>query len=117
VLVGVSHYIAAHLRPYDKMFRYGGEEFLLCLTDTDLSGGQVIVDRLRSELASLQFETKGKGPVGVTVSCGLALLAPELAVERSIDRADKALYAAKEGGRNRVVTWASNLDGEPPAGR
>jgi diguanylate cyclase len=117
VLVGVSHYIAAHLRPYDKMFRYGGEEFLLCLTDTDLSAGQVIMDRLRSELASLQFETNGKGPVGVTVSCGLALLAPELAVERSIDRADKALYIAKEGGRNRVVTWASNLDGEPSAGR
>src|SRR5450759_3243540 len=61
VLVGVARYIMAHLRPYDKVFRYGGEEFLICLPDTDLQAGHEIIDRLREELGSLPFEAGGKG--------------------------------------------------------
>jgi diguanylate cyclase len=49
VLIGFAHYLMAHLRPYDKVFRYGGEEFLICLADTDLGVGHDIMDRLREE--------------------------------------------------------------------
>lgn len=109
VLIGAAHYIMAHLRPYDKVFRYGGEEFLICLADTDLKVGHDIIDRLREELASLPYETNSKETLHVTVSVGLALLDPAVAVEQSIDRADRALYAAKAQGRNRVVDWDASM--------
>jgi diguanylate cyclase len=110
VLVDFAHYVTAHLRPYDKVFRYGGEEFLICLPDADLDTGHEIVDRLREELASLPFQADGGRQFHVTVSLGLTLLDPAIPVEQSIDRADKALYAAKAKGRNRVVTWNASLD-------
>jgi diguanylate cyclase (GGDEF)-like protein len=110
VLIGFARYIMAHLRPYDKVFRFGGEEFLLCLADTDLEAGRVIIDRLREELGSLPNEANGKGPFHVTVSFGLTSLDPDISVEQSIDRADKALYVAKTKGRNRVVRWDVSMD-------
>lgn len=110
VLIGFARYIIAHLRPYDKVFRYGGEEFLICLADTDLETGSVIIDRLREELASLPLEAEGKGTFHVTVSFGLTALDPDITVEQSIDRADKALYVAKAMGRNRVVSWDASMN-------
>lgn len=109
VLIGFARYIVAHLRPYDKIFRYGGEEFLICLTDTDLEAGRAIIDHLREQLASLPFDADGKGTIHVAASFGLAALEPGIAVERSIDRADKALYVAKTTGRNRVVGWDASM--------
>ena len=114
VLIGFAHYIMAHLRPYDKLFRYGGEEFLICLADTDLETGRVIMDRLRDELASLPQNGNEKGPFNVTVSFGLSALDPNLSVEQSIDRADKALYAAKTKGRNCIVSWDASMENCPP---
>ncbi len=111
VLIGFARYVMAHLRPYDKFFRYGGEEFLICLPDTDLQTAGDVIDRLREELASLPFGNGDKGHFQVTVSFGLTLLDPDVAVENSIDRADKALYVAKETGRNRVVKWDASMNG------
>ncbi|MFZ2160278.1 MAG: diguanylate cyclase [Bradyrhizobium sp.] len=113
VLIGFARYVMAHLRPYDKFFRYGGEEFLICLPDTDLQTAGDVIDRLRAELASLSFEDSGKGHFQVTVSFGLALLDPDMPVEKSMDRADRALYVAKEAGRNRVVKWDASMNGVP----
>ncbi len=113
VLVNVAHYIMAHLRPYDKMFRYGGEEFLICLPNTDLQTGHDIIDRLREELSALRYETNEKTIFYVTVSFGLTLLDPDLPVEQSIDRADKALYVAKARGRNRAVAWEASMNASP----
>jgi diguanylate cyclase len=105
VLIDTARYVMAHLRPYDKIFRYGGEEFLICLPDTDIEEGEAIVERLREELASLPHRGEGPEPLTVTVSIGLTTLDPDVPVEQSIDRADKALYVAKATGRNRVVIW------------
>ena len=81
VLISFAQYVMTHLRPYDKVFRYGGEEFLICLPDIDLQKGHGLVDRLRQELGSLPIETEDKQVFHVTVSCGLTLLDPDLSVE------------------------------------
>lgn len=113
VLVGFARYIMAHLRPYDKVFRYGGEEFLIYLPDTNLQTGHGIIDRLHEELGSLPFQAEDRGTFHVTVSFGLTLLDADIAVEQSIDRADKALYVAKTRGRNCVVDWDPSMNEHP----
>lgn len=110
VLIGFARHIMAHLRPYDKLFRYGGEEFLICLPDTDAQAGQGIIDRLREELASLPHNADGMESFHVTVSFGLTLLDPDIPVEQSIERADKALFVAKARGRNLAVTWDASMN-------
>lgn len=110
VLVGCARYLTAHLRPYDRVFRYGGEEFLVCLPDTDALSGRIILDRVREELGSLPYAADGRESFHVTVSMGVAPLDPDLPVEQSIERADKALYAAKAAGRNQVVIWDASMN-------
>lgn len=109
VLVAASHYIIEHLRPYDKVFRYGGEEFLLFMQHTELLHGYDMLERLRAGLASLPIEIEGQQPVYITASFGLVLLDPETTVENSIDCADKAMYEAKAAGRNCVRIWGGSV--------
>lgn len=105
VLTASVHYIIEHLRPYDKVFRYGGEEFLLLMQHTDLVACYDMMERLRVGLASIPIDCNGKTPIHITASFGVALLDPDAPVETSIDRADKAMYAAKAAGRNCVRIW------------
>jgi diguanylate cyclase len=109
VLAESVRYLIKHLRPYDKVFRYGGEEFLLCMPYTELAAGLDRVKELNAGIAALEIDIGGKEPIHVEASFGLALLDPDISVEKSIDRADKALYAAKAAGRNRVVAWDSSM--------
>jgi diguanylate cyclase (GGDEF)-like protein len=109
VLITFARHLTACLRPYDKLFRYGGEEFLLCAVDADLLAGRRILERMRGELAAISHHNPSGGTFYVTVSVGLALLDQDATVEQSIERADKALYAAKAGGRNRIVVWDPSL--------
>ena len=106
VLAGVVRCVMQHLRPYDKVFRYGGDEFLITLPGADLAAGQRVIEHIRDGLASTPVIV---GPAGdsihATASFGLALLEPDVSVEESIDRADKALLAAKVAGRNRARSW------------
>ncbi len=109
VLVAIAHYIQVHLRPYDMIFRYGGEEFLLCLPDADIEIGCEICDRLRSEMATLAHHVNGGPPFQVTLSVGLAMIEADISVEEAIDHADRALLAAKAAGRNRATVWEPSL--------
>ena len=106
VLAGVVRCAVQHLRPYDKVFRYGGDEFLISLPGADLVAGQRVIEHIRDGLAGKPIVV---GPVGnsirATASFGLAMLEPDVSVEESIDRADKALMVAKVAGRNRACSW------------
>lgn len=110
VLAGVVRHAKGHLRTYDRIFRYGGEEFLVVLTGTALQAGHDIMDRLREGLAEAVVTTAKGQAVRVTASCGLTLIDPDASVEDSIGRADSALYAAKAAGRNCVRLWDPGLD-------
>jgi len=109
VLVTFAHHIAQGLRPYDRVFRYGGEEFLVVLPDTNLEEGFDILERLRQELGKLPLEVGAGVPLHVTASFGIAQLDPDLSVEEALERADKALYQAKADGRNRSVVWSEQM--------
>jgi diguanylate cyclase (GGDEF)-like protein len=89
----------------DSVVRYGGEEFLLILPETDLAGGELLAERLRQSLAATPVE-HGKQRIAVTASFGVAsvdfAVQPHTAHINMIAAADDLLYAAKNSGRNRV---------------
>lgn len=109
VLVAFAHHVMARSRPYDKLYRYGGEEFVLCAPNSGETVAYDLVDRLRQGFAEIPFSANGGSEFHVTVSCGIALLDAAIPVEQAIDRADKALYAAKQGGRNRTIIWRPEM--------
>jgi diguanylate cyclase (GGDEF)-like protein len=101
----------AELRDADLLARWGGEEFLILLPDTPLLLARLCVERLRSAVATMPIELAGLGqgtPAGtlrlsITVSGGLAEYFPQESVGELVARADRALYDAKDQGRDRVV--------------
>jgi diguanylate cyclase (GGDEF)-like protein len=109
MLAGTAKALMAMLRPYDVLYRFGGEEFLVSLPNTSVEVARPVVDRLRECVAgtAIQFNSHS---LSITASFGLAALAVGEPVERSIDRADAALYAAKAAGRNRVVIWEAGME-------
>lgn len=86
----------------DLNFRYGGEEFVVLLNKTSLSGAAVIGERIRAAIEETQFKAANKR-FRVTVSIGAASLKPNDNKDRLFQRADKALYQAKKSGKNAVV--------------
>ncbi|MCW5771096.1 MAG: diguanylate cyclase [Rhodospirillaceae bacterium] len=113
VLATVVRHLIAQLRPYDRVFRYGGEEFLVCMPDTTIEGAVEALERIRLSLATLPHKGTGKEPFHVTASAGVVELDGDIPAERSIERADAALYAAKAGGRNRTVAWKDGMRSSP----
>lgn len=110
ILTGAIEYVMQHLRPYDKIFRYGGDEFLLLLPGTELADAEHLIERIRQGFGKVPFVVSADGrPIHATASFGLALLDPDLIVEESIDRADKAVLLAKVTGRNRACSWDPSI--------
>ena len=94
-------------RPADLVARYGGEEFIALLVDTDPEGARMLAERMRDRIEELKIENAGSSVCGyLTVSLGVATIVPNptLKPEDLVDLADRALYASKAGGRNRVST-------------
>ena len=94
--------VAAVLRPYDIFARYGGEEFILFAADIDKESVLRLAERIRLDLAGNEINIKNSS-ITVTASFGIAPAAPDYKLEDAIAFADKALYKAKDEGRNRVV--------------
>lgn len=92
-------------RSGDTVARFGGEEFAIVLPDTDRAGAYELAQRLRQAVEDLRMEHEGSQHCIVTVSVGCATLVPEPGSDANIlmEAADRALYDAKRGGRNRVI--------------
>ncbi len=90
------------LRPTDAVGRYGGEEFVIILPDTDLDAGVEAVQRLQRDLTK-KFFMHNNERILVTFSAGVALRGKEEDQEDLLGRADKAMYQAKQTGKNRVI--------------
>ena len=117
VLRSVARQILQETRPKDRLYRYGGEEFMLLLRDTRLEEGERVATRIAAEITALGLTHSGNPPWGVvTVSAGVASVAPSSAVAgECVANADAALYRSKRSGRNTVATYRSERDTDPAA--
>jgi diguanylate cyclase len=103
VLVSIANILTSSSRPMDIIFRYGGEEFLLYLPGTSISAAKVALERIRLAIEEHRTKTKFAQSVQVTMSFGASILNKDQPIQESINLADKALYQAKQSGRNRFV--------------
>lgn len=93
------------LREIDLICRYGGEEFCILLSESDLEGAVKAAERILHEVSCCPFETR-VGPLNITISIGLASLeGADIGLEELLDQADKALFQAKTAGRNQVACY------------
>jgi diguanylate cyclase len=99
VLRVIAQHLAQHVRGTDFVARYGGEEFVMILTGTDATQASTTADKIRAAIENLGFHFHNK-PVAVTASCGITTFRGDDTPETIFDRADRALYRAKDGGRN-----------------
>jgi diguanylate cyclase len=102
VLQSVAACFKAALRASDFVARIGGEEFAVLLSGLKLADALNIANQVRMAVEGLRFHFRGT-PVRVTVSCGITEIKPDDAYEATFDRADAALYRAKNGGKNLCV--------------
>lgn len=111
VIQEISERIKNSVRGIDLACRYGGEEFLVAMPDTDKNFASVVAERLRNEISQHKVSINGgREEITVTVSIGLSSTEEgpkDDSAQKLIKRADEALYAAKTGGRNRVIMSAA----------
>jgi diguanylate cyclase (GGDEF)-like protein len=113
VLREIAATASAALRQTDCFGRYGGEEFACILTDTSSEGAMITAERIRASIAQLRFPMMDQD-LRVTISIGIADFARNEDTSITFQRADEALYQAKQGGRNRCV--AASVAPEPVPG-
>ena len=100
--------LATNLRSIDMPCRYGGEEFVIAMPNTQAEYAALVAERLRRDVAAAPFQIGGRDPATITASFGVASTGPGIdTVDRLLKRADEALYRAKQAGRNRVVAEAA----------
>ncbi|MDT4291095.1 GGDEF domain-containing protein [Methylomonas sp. MO1] len=100
-LSSLAGWLKDSVRGSDAVFRYGGEEFVILLSDTDIDGATVIAERIRADIESHTL-AYGMDVLNLTASLGIAALKGSDSPESLIKRADAAMYQAKQHGRNRV---------------
>lgn len=101
-LVHLAHVTRETIRPQDSLARYGGEEFVILLPDTSLDEAVMAITRLQRELTRKFFMNKNEKLL-ITFSAGVAEKGTDELAEKTIKRADAAMYLAKRSGKNRVV--------------
>jgi diguanylate cyclase (GGDEF)-like protein len=107
VLRGVAQTLQANLRATDILGRYGGEEFMLILTETDVEEGAVLTEKLRTIVARERFRVDGNPELTVTISIGIAGgVGSRLTSDTLVRDADAAMYSAKSLGRNQTYIFA-----------
>jgi len=106
ILHGIAQLCMKNLRPDDVMGRYGGEEFVILLPDTTSADAKNIAERIRLLIANTPIQTDF-GLISTTISIGIANTenAQSIAIKQLLLKADRAMYRAKQTGRNRVIVW------------
>lgn len=99
VLKEIALILKTEVRLTDVLGRWGGEEFLIICNNTKLEGATLLAEKLRRKIEAYDFKKVGKK----TASFGVSSIDKNMIIEEVLDKADKALYAAKENGRNQVV--------------
>ena len=107
VIISLSKTLQEFTRKSDVVSRWGGEEFVILLPNTDLDGAFTIAQKIRVTVESFSLPLDDSEEVKFTVSLGVSMVDAQndLNIEAAINRADEALYDAKESGRNRVCTF------------
>ena len=101
VLVHFARLMNTSFRPYDDLFRYGGEEFVAILQNVEMEKALSILERFRHAVERYDYPQVGQK----TVSIGVVQIAAGQMPSTLLDRADKALYYAKQHGRNRICAY------------
>lgn len=108
VLRAVAGRFVSRLRPTDTIYRYGGEEFLVCLPNAGERTARDVLERLRRALEERPIGLDKGGAIEVRASFGLAIADRAVPLKTVIERADEALYRSKDMGRNRITCWTSD---------
>lgn len=109
VLKQMGHLLVKTLREVDTLARFGGEEFVVVLPDTDRNGALAVGEKLRRIVEAEKFTLTDQHAIPVTISVGVANYPDDvIMLEDLIDHADMALYDAKDQGRNRVVAYPTS---------
>lgn len=113
VLVTIARAITEQIRQTDILCRYGGDEFALILPGTTLSAARHTLTRIMESIAAIAYKPNEVNTIRITTSIGLAV---NMDKEKSfsthremLEAADRALYAAKHAGRNRIAEWNPSL--------
>ena len=109
VLATAVSQVMAQLRPYDSVFRYGGDEFLISLPDADLQATQAVIDRIRDGFAALAFATDGPKVISTTASFGITQIDPEVSVEDRSIVPTWRYSQPKASGRNGSCVWDPSM--------
>jgi len=107
VIVAFANILKTHQRTSDIICRFGGEEFIVLLPETNLKGASVVAEKIRVELESTKILIESDRYIQLTVSAGVTdiRVSEEVDIEASITRSDKALYMAKNSGRNKICLY------------
>jgi diguanylate cyclase (GGDEF)-like protein len=107
VLILIANLMTSSFRSQDRVFRFGGEEFVVLLRSTTLDNAQKIIDRFRTNVEAHVFPQVGQ----VTVSVGFVSISPYESPVNILGRADQALYYAKSHGRNQACHYDQLVSG------
>ncbi|MDR0326982.1 MAG: GGDEF domain-containing protein [Planctomycetaceae bacterium] len=102
VLIAVAQMVKTMVRPYDIFARFGGEEFVILMSDVDEANTVAVVERIRQEMYNTPIEYKGR-KISIAASFGIAIATPQNDLQTAIQQADVAMYQAKDGGRNQTI--------------
>ncbi len=109
VLAATAAVISRGIRSFDEAFRMGGEEFLICLKETSLDEGFRVIERLRIDLQGSPLALPDGRSIAATASFGLVEARLDTPLDDLIVHADRALYQAKNTGRNRIVRYGIDM--------
>nr|WP_321241592.1 GGDEF domain-containing protein [uncultured Tolumonas sp.] len=110
VLINISQFVKTEIRQTDRLYRYGGEEFTIILPETDIRNASFLTEKLRKQIAQTNMDYQGNSLPRITASFGVASYSQQIQEPAHlIHAADKALYHAKNSGRNCVKLFEDNL--------